>query len=510
MGKKSKNDAALENRARETSSSLMSFMIYESAYLPAMVKWAKKENKGRALVPAKELLRKVSEQNRKFLRSVNPIVYKQVLELIRAMGDESFQKQEDFNKLLEEYGKFAPEYKSLQEPSMDMDIDSLMRVSFALLTQKLDNTEDKEARDSNPSYRFGLTNISDITRNGGLRFGRSIINKLPDDKYAKDARKLLGLRKHLQAALENCPSLTRFFRPDEIAFTELARLQNIPISDFWKTTISKKDLSRIIDICCSYLEHSSRYKNRTEAVFEKVIARLKRHSQNKSEELDDLFNDEDNVGKVLYDMSDDFDKMINDFSKEVMEQVVRVAIAYKFMLLYRDARDVANSTIEKLNDLTIEYQREKAKTAKDVLKQKEKEGASLLEQKQEQLNELQVRYDKLLQKNIDLQAETDFLREILEHEDEPDDIIEDEIPVEDDQPYPKGTILFGGHENWQRKFATVHPEVKIFSGTSNFPENAVSPKTPLVLLNSRHMSHKIFYKVRRLQQRQGWEMRYLK
>ncbi|MBQ1855478.1 MAG: hypothetical protein II137_02645, partial [Anaerovibrio sp.] len=76
--------------------------------------------------------------------------------------------------------------------------------------------------------------------------------------------------------------------------------------------------------------------------------------------------------------------------------------------------------------------------------------------------------------------------------------------------YPKGTVMFGGHENWQRKYAARHPEVKILSGTEDFAENVVSNKTPLVLLNSYHMSHKVFYKIRRLQQRLRFRIEYVK
>ncbi len=110
----------------------------------------------------------------------------------------------------------------------------------------------------------------------------------------------------------------------------------------------------------------------------------------------------------------------------------------------------------------------------------------------------------------ELEAENAFLNQLLQNESAPEDEGADEV-VEENASYPKNTVLFGGHPSWQRRFSVVHPEVKIMSGTdAGFPENALSARTPLVLLNSRHMAHKCFYKIRRLQQRMGFELRYLK
>jgi hypothetical protein len=79
------------------------------------------------------------------------------------------------------------------------------------------------------------------------------------------------------------------------------------------------------------------------------------------------------------------------------------------------------------------------------------------------------------------------------------------------ESYPPGTVLFGGHPNWQRKFSAAHPEVRIMSGVdAGFPENVLSANVPLLLLNSHYMSHKVFFKIRALQKRLKLKIEYVR
>ena len=146
----------------------------------------------------------------------------------------------------------------------------------------------------------------------------------------------------------------------------------------------------------------------------------------------------------------------------------------------------------------------------------QQEYATLSRNKDEQISSMQIELDKLRVENTDLWAELEgkeeelsFLRHMSEGDEERD--VEDSRIGYANEPehYEPGTILLGGHPIWQKKFRERHPEVKILDGTKDFPENAVSPRTPLVLLQWRHLSHKFFYKIMALKSRKGFPVKYL-
>ena len=122
---------------------------------------------------------------------------------------------------------------------------------------------------------------------------------------------------------------------------------------------------------------------------------------------------------------------------------------------------------------------------------------------------LQSKYEALQHKYDDAMEENKFLRSILEHEDEPQEEAAEESVTEPTEKFPEDALLIGGHPNWQRKFAQRHPNVRILSGVDpSFDENILRG-SDVVLLNSRHMKHSVFYKVRRLQQRLGFKILYI-
>ena len=81
---------------------------------------------------------------------------------------------------------------------------------------------------------------------------------------------------------------------------------------------------------------------------------------------------------------------------------------------------------------------------------------------------------------------------------------------EKEKSYPEGTVLFGGHDRWQKFFAQNHPEVKVIDGTkATFTSNIINPSTPLLLLNTTHMKHSVFNKIRALANRYGVPTEYV-
>ena len=184
-------------------------------------------------------------------------------------------------------------------------------------------------------------------------------------------------------------------------------------------------------------------------------------------------------------------------------------VVAKLARLYSEAREIG---IEYM-DAADKYEEEVLQHRKDVLKMQDFE--KLVNTKQEQLNLLQMEQDKLKKYCEEQQKENEFLQKLLKNIDKdiPSDIIE--VAQEDDMDsfvqYPDGAILFGGHPNWQQKFADRHPSVKIMSGVDpKSPDNVVSASTPMVLLNSSYMSHSVFYKLRRMKQKWGFQFEYLK
>ena len=125
-------------------------------------------------------------------------------------------------------------------------------------------------------------------------------------------------------------------------------------------------------------------------------------------------------------------------------------------MLYKEARDIANKAIEENIVLKKALNKEQSLKANKPLPVDEEKELTLSEKKQEQLNQLQLKYDKIFLQHQDLQAryqaltdESEILRGIIEREDTGGDTDDDIAVVSNEEPYPKGTVLFGGHENWQ-------------------------------------------------------------
>ena len=84
-------------------------------------------------------------------------------------------------------------------------------------------------------------------------------------------------------------------------------------------------------------------------------------------------------------------------------------------------------------------------------------------------------------------------------------------PQQDSHQYPKGTVLIGGHPRWQKFFAQNHPHVKILDGNrANFRESAITEATPLVLVNTTHMCHAVYRRLRKVLDKAGvkWDFIY--
>lgn len=63
---------------------------------------------------------------------------------------------------------------------------------------------------------------------------------------------------------------------------------------------------------------------------------------------------------------------------------------------------------------------------------------------------------------------------------------------------PKKTLLIGGHTRWQKFFSRKFPKVKVIrDNDSRFDVKALA-KYELILLNTEHMAHKQYNKVKDL------------
>lgn len=533
-----------------------SFFLYESAHLPQIIAWAKKTLKNTKREPK---ISKGTPSQRLFTHSVRPSIYRK-MELINAALSVS---DVDF---MEMYEKFSPsDFASREDLREIMNYDDRLRVSAVRIFMGLKNHKNiSKLLDEDPLLnRYFHYTIDMIHSRDSYK---SVYEKRLDN-LSSEARRRMALVTKICSELEFGELMTIAESHNSWPILrEMMAMNNVVLTDFWKTKIPKDDVARIVEVVFAFTNEDDEDEavSFTDMVFNKLMGRSSSDNDNnplsRKPRLDEnepslntilqkpklpenlisnsLFDNdflakssthsfEEDISLLLNALQDSVEKSMSDHFEKVMNMVLQVVpflMTYKFVLLYKEARDYANSGYDEVRDLTLKLNEEIAQNKEDFRRelirheyQQRMRDIELAKKKQEQLNQLQLQYDRLLAQKLALESENEFLKDIIENENDSD---ANNVPIEsfdddtDDEPdiikpYPKGTVLFGGHENWQRKFAKRHPEVKILSGTENFPENVVSPLTPLVLLNSKHMSHKFFFKIRRLQQRQGWTIEYV-
>lgn len=149
----------------------------------------------------------------------------------------------------------------------------------------------------------------------------------------------------------------------------------------------------------------------------------------------------------------------------------------------------------------------------DVVSNESKEETDRL---LESIRVLQTENDKLQVKLSDAQSELQAANEYIaqvevrdEVEENQSDSVADSCEKEVDS-YPDGTILIGGHGRWQKFFHQKYPNVRIIDGNDrNFNKGMFSAQTPLVLVNTTHLSHACFNRFYSVVKQFGLEVKYI-
>ncbi len=478
---------------RDKNDAYWLFWVYQAACMPSMTSWARKKNKGKLLKGIDEIIGNVDKKNRKSLRNVNPTAFKNIVEMLNAIDGNG----QDFK---DKFLQFSPESKAAKrinsfrefytECNHRNDMDEMMRLCLIFIIVH-EGLRDLEGKDKGLIRTIALQTLSAFEVSKGNPSVWEIETDIPRWELIVKGLSEKFLSEDFDTNMED---MGLVWTQDVIQ--EMFSWNDIYINDFFKTQCGRKDLEKICKLLMIQMQNQYGILDELDCV-------------------QDLFDDDGINTDVLDKLQEKFGDMAADFEEALFAAV----LFYRMCLMYKNARDEANRAIEESIDLKNEIRELKDRKVLEEEKARRKLGrekdVSLAEDKQKQLNKLQSDYEKLQEKYREIQAENRFLGELLKNAEESGEEDEGEEPddgkvSQESRAYPKGTVLFGGHENWQRKYAARHPEVKILSGTEDFAENVVSNKTSLVLLNSHHMSHKVFYKIRRLQQRLRFRIEYVK
>lgn len=136
---------------------------------------------------------------------------------------------------------------------------------------------------------------------------------------------------------------------------------------------------------------------------------------------------------------------------------------------------------------------------KEIVFKEDLESKKLLADKQKALNQLQLDYDRQKARFAAVTEELNGMKEYI-------DIVEKIQEMEERQseerqslkpviPYQKGVILFGGHPNFQHKFAEKYSWVKIIDVEDVRIDWNLVKNASLILINWKHLSHRQFYKL---------------
>lgn len=153
-----------------------------------------------------------------------------------------------------------------------------------------------------------------------------------------------------------------------------------------------------------------------------------------------------------------------------------------------------------------------AQSKKEVIVKEDVTSKKLLKDKQDALNNLQIKYDKQQEKLATVSEELEQMKEYVE-------IVEKLQKMEEDQnsdqqndlivPHGKGIVLFGGHPNYQRKFKERYNWVKVISAEEIHVDWNLVRNANLVLINWKHLTHRQFYKLISLIREHKKEYRYV-
>ena len=127
---------------------------------------------------------------------------------------------------------------------------------------------------------------------------------------------------------------------------------------------------------------------------------------------------------------------------------------------------------------------------------------AVIAKRQARANEVQLELDRTALRADQLEVENAQLREFMDALEQADEQPEEDEPTGaelaamGDEAFPEGTLLVGGHPRFQKFFKQAHPEVTLVDGTAkSFNTAMINASTPLVLINPRHMSHPVWWKL---------------
>ncbi len=476
------------------------YTLYLMACSPSTVNLAKRliAKNNIPIFSCKKLYERIPKKFHLFFDQMRPATFENFLIIARAA--QGATENVNTEKLLfEHYQKNSKEYRPAPPISQEQEIfklannngdkfspECIMRYSLSFMLRKhLIKNEDVERGliknltglcyyMSIPSY--GCTDWNELTDNSpSLKYFSQVWQPAKDEMHEKGLFTISILEHDTEFvdAMEN--SLVR---------------HNINVNDFYKELLTQKEVQQVVtDILSAYTINLD------------IL-----------DELDEDYLTEDDDDLLI----DKASKALDYYSDKLGDSTPLLLYATAFEILakmYSSARDIAIKGQKAALDASIAYDKEQQRNVSKehkLAQAKEKEkDKSLAEEKQKQLNYLQSKYETLQSKYDDVIEENKFLRSMLENEDNPQDAGEDDNSTELDIEFPEDAILFGGHPNWQRKFSKKHPKVRILSGVDPAFDESILRGSDVIMLNSRHMKHSVFYKVRRLQQRFGFKILYI-
>ena len=84
------------------------------------------------------------------------------------------------------------------------------------------------------------------------------------------------------------------------------------------------------------------------------------------------------------------------------------------------------------------------------------------------------------------------------------------IPFETYESCPEGTLLFGGHINWQQKIVSQFKHIKAINLTQQFKNNIINNNTKMVLINTSYLGHATFQKIQKCLSNKDIKISYIK
>ncbi|MCR5757556.1 MAG: hypothetical protein K6F95_06585 [Selenomonas sp.] len=452
------------------------------------------------LFSSAEILKDIPQRYHLFINQMRPAVFENFLIVARAakgsndqvdIGAELLKHLKNLSRECHCEETLVRNTDLIQVIQKHNDIltpESMIRYSLVLMAQG--KYETAEARDDLLDNIAGLSYYMSVPLYGLTNFDEKVKNHTFFPKLSKSwrpaAEDICSKGIYHISVLDDC---TEFADAIENTLTR----HKINMSDFYREQLIRKEKEGAVRDVLVALTCNLGILNKLD---ESVAAYVKSEKGNESG-------------------LDEISVMLEQFNKDIGNSIplLLYSIALETLAkMYSSARDTANKLAKEVLDTSVVYQKEQQrnviqehKLAKAEAKQKDQ---SLAAEKQKQLNLLQSRYETLQQKYDDALQENQFLRRLLEdaeHPEETDTGEEIELSIE----IPEDCILFGGHPNWQRKFHLQHPNIKIMSGTDPTFDETVLRSYDVVLLNSHHMKHSLFYKIRRNQQRLGFRIIYI-